>query len=795
MRLVIASVLALGVIQLPKSVAEELSAYQDNLNIIEELISSSCLDCHTGADAEREFRLDDVIEDWKDSVRSGQTGLERDAAIRLEQALRRFSSHQMPPPEFGRIDEAEFVTAKLAWESLLADRAKQNPFAGQSAQIRRMTRTEYRNAIRDLFDLKVDVTQVLPPDSSSGGFDNITVDDLSPLLLERYLTAATKISRLVVGASIDQPLGLTVRVPADLTQQNHVPGLPLGTRGGVVFDHHFPRTGSYEVSVRLMRDRDENIEGIYEPHQMDVLLDREQIKRFELKPPKGRQGHSEYDKHLRFRIDVQRGSHQIGVTFVENGTSLQEIKRQPFDASYNRHRHPRRTPAVAEVNVIGPFQIQASGSDIVRCGQLSWERVPNDPVDEARQVLTRCLRIAYRRPIDEVDLRIPMKHFDVAYQEGARFAFEQGLEAALTSVLSNPHFLLKTIAQPETVHGGTVYPITSNELASRLSFFLCSSLPDETLLRTAEQDRLVSDAELERQTRRLLASDRAESLVENFADQWLYLRNLPTITPDLRRFPNFDHNLREAFASETKLLFADVIERDASVLELLDPPHAFLNERLASHYGIPGIVGDHFRRVTLSPQWHRGGLLRQGSVLMATSYATRTSPTIRGAWVLENILGTPPPPPPPNVPTIQEKSGHVELSFRQMLAKHRNDAACASCHDLIDPVGFALDRFDAVGRWSQMREGQTIDAEGRLPDGTIVDGVEALEQGIIKQPELFVTALTEKLMTYALGRPLTELDGPEIRKIVQRAAENGYRFSDLVCGITKSVPFRYRTAD
>ncbi|MEO1529366.1 MAG: DUF1592 domain-containing protein [Planctomycetota bacterium] len=755
-------------------------------SLVTGFVREHCLDCHEGKDSPRGFDLSDF----------GQRSID-DGSEQWEKSLLRIQSRQMPPPDQHAIEETEFEDVVREMTSALNLRAKSHPFAGDTAALRRMTRTEYQNSIRDLLQLDLEVESLLPPDPSSDGFDNITVDNLSPLLLERYLTTAQRVSRAAVGSSASRPDGTTVRLPADQSQENHVRGLPFGTRGGTIITHHFVHDGEYEFQVRLTRDRDEKVEGLNEPHDLDILIDRQRRHRFSIKPPVGGKDYSTIDRELNVRLRVSAGTHQIGVTFVEKSNSIREIKRQPFDASYNRHRHPRQTPALHEVSIIGPFD-KSEASEWTR-GSLQLELPPDvSPSSAARRVFSPLLRRAFRREITEADLVSPMRFFELAYSANQSTSKQErylaGIEAGLTMILVNPNFLLHAQRQPRESQPGEVYALPQDEIAARLASFLWRSVPDDELLDVASEQELSAEARLESETRRMLADAKSESLINSFADQWLYLRNLPTITPDLRQFPSFDNNLREAFAEESKRLVADVIRRDASVLELIRTDHAFLNERLAVHYGIPNVVGSHFRRVTLRPEWNRGGLLRQGSVLMATSYATRTSPTIRGAWVLENILGTPPPPPPPNVPTINETSTGAELSFREQLAKHRSDATCASCHDLIDPVGFALDRYDAVGRWREAIEGIPVDARGSLPDGQIVDGVEALEDGILKRPELFVTSLVKKLMTYALGRPLTHADGPTVRAIVADAAREGYRFSDLVVGITRSTPFVMRTA-
>jgi hypothetical protein len=777
-----------------RPVAEQLAAAA-------EFVRTYCLDCHSADGAERGFRLDAFAES---ELAADLRPLSVD---RWEKALGRIRTRQMPPPEYGQPDDAEYSRAEEAFEHLLKARSKTVPWAAPAQPLRRLTRTEYENSIRDLLKLPFDAESILPADSSSDGFDNITVGELTPLMIDRYLTAATRISRAAIGVSVDRPGGITVRVPPDQTQEDHVAGLPFGTRGGTLITRHFPRSGQYEIQVRLTRDRDEKVEGITEPHQLDVLLDRDRIARFELQPIRGNRGHSTYDVGLNARVDVPAGKHTIGVTFVEKATSLQEIKREPFLASFNRHRHPRQNPAVAEVSIVGPFELagQPAADEESASRQAIFVARPDHETaarQAARQIFTALMRRGYRRPVNEDDLAIPMQFFRQTFEASAdqsdptapalQTHFEAGIESGLTSILVNPHFLFHTIRPPEQATTQSPFRLRSTELAAELASFLWRSLPDEELLAAAESGQLHDPAVMEAQTRRMLADSRSNSLVDSFADQWLYLRNLAETTPDLRRFPSFDNNLRESFAEETRRLFADIIARDASILDLIESDYTFLNERLARHYGIPGVIGSHFRRVDLKPEWRRGGILRHGSVLTVTSYATRTSPTIRGAWVLENILGTPPPPPPPNVPTIKQSSDGEPLTFREALAKHRADPSCASCHDLIDPVGFALDRYDAVGRWRLTEDGQAVDASGKLPDGQDVVGVEELERGILERPRQFATAMTRKLLTYAVGRPLTVHDEVAVRDIVASASERGFRFSDLVVSITASPTFQMR---
>jgi hypothetical protein len=669
--------------------------------------------------------------------------------------------------------------------------------------IRRLTRTEYRNAIRDLLAVEINVSDLLPADESSHGFDNITVGELSPTLLSRYLSAAQKISRLAIGRGERVPSGTTIRLPADRTQEQHVDGLPLGTRGGTVFRQTFPQAGEYQIELRLTRDRDEKVEGLNEQHDIDILVDRHRVHRFSVNPPPGRKDYTHADTHLTARFQATAGPHDFGVTFPQKFASLMETKRQPFDARYNRHRHPRITPALFQVSIVGPFDPNVDrpvGAADTPSRRQVFIAVPNNDDDHlacAETIVRSLLRRAYRRPVADADLESPMWFFGEGYREAG---FDAGIEAALTSILVNPNFLFRIEEDPADVLTGEAYRISDLELASRLAFFLWSSIPDDELLGLAEKDLLHQDDVLVAQVQRMLSDQRSRSLVTNFAAQWLYLRNLESITPDLRLFPDFDDNLRQAFRGETERLFSEIVTSDLSVLGLIRSDYTFLNERLAKHYGIPHVYGSHFRRVNLNQLGteaavRRGGLLRQGSILTVTSYATRTSPTIRGHWILKNILGTPPPPPPANVPNLKKNTTLAATSVRQRLAQHRADPACASCHDLMDPVGFALENYDALGRWRDYDETLEIDSTGTLPDGSEIDGVAALEAGILERPQMFVGTLTEKLMTYALGRGVQHDDGPAIRKIVRAAAENDYRFSSIVQGIVLSKPFQMRSAE
>ncbi|RYD72029.1 MAG: DUF1592 domain-containing protein, partial [Verrucomicrobiaceae bacterium] len=517
----------------------------------------------------------------------------------------------------------------------------------------------------------------------------VTVGDLSPTLLNRYISAAEKISALAVGLARRTPGGETFRIRPDRTQEEHVDGLPIGTRGGTLLSYTFPRDGEYEIQIRLMRDRNEEVEGLREPHEMEVLVDRERVKLFTVAPPKGDRNFEKVDAHLKVRVPVTAGPHQLGVTFVKNPSSLLETKRQPYLARYNMHRHPRLTPAIYQVSINGPYESQRPGDSPSRQRiSASWPTAAAEEDPCAERILTRLMRLAYRRPVTSYDLQKALGFYrDAKAKEG----FDAGIAAALSAMLVNPEFLFRIEREPTSISPNTVYRISDGELASRLSFFLWSSIPDDELLAAAERGELHKPEVLEGQVQRMLSDSRAQNLTRNFAAQWLHLRNLESITPDLRLFPDFDDNLREAFRRETELHFETVMRENLSVLDLLKADYTFLNERLAKHYGIANVYGSHFRRVTLDQNSQRGGLLRQGSILSVTSYATRTSPVIRGKWVLENILGTPPKPPPPNIPALKDNTVLESLPIRERLAQHRADAACASCHNAMDPVGFALE--------------------------------------------------------------------------------------------------------
>ena len=747
-----------------------------------QFVEAHCFECHDRATKTAGLALDELL----------ATDIEQNPKP-WESAIRKLTARQMPPKEMARPNEPAYNSA-VAWlTSKLDAAAASKPSPGRTETFRRLNRTEYQNTIRDLLALEIDAESLLPPDESSHGFDNITVADLSPSLLNRYVSAAQRISRLAVGRASRTPREETFRVRPDITQDAHIDGLPLGTRGGIAIPFNFPQDGEYQIQVWLMRDRNEQVESLgSEPHELDVLVDRSRVERFTIKaPPKGVDDRT-VDANLKTRLEVTAGPHNVAIAFLKKPSSLLETTRQPLNVHFNFYRHPRLGPAVYQVSITGPFDAGSPGDTPSR--KRLFVCVPTSPDNEedcAKRILHDLVRRAYRRPITDEDLKSPLEFYRQGRAEGD---FDAGIELALSSVLVQPQFLFRIERDPPAAPAGTVYRLAPLELASRLSYFLWSSMPDDELLDLAARGELSRAEVLEKQVRRMLADRRSQSLVDNFADQWLYLRNLDSIIPDMRLFPDFDDNLRQSLRRETELFFESVLREDRSVLDLIRANDTFLNERLAKHYGIPHVYGSQFRRVSPGKDSHRGGLLRHGSILMVTSYATRTSPVLRGHWVLKNLLGSPPPPPPANVPALADNTVSSELPVRERLKQHRADPACASCHELMDPVGFSLDNFDAVGRWRGTEAGQPIDAAGSLPDGSQFVGVSGLEEALLARPELFVRTLTEKLMSFALGRGIEHYDAPAIREIVAGAREENYRFSRLILGMVESTPFQMRTS-
>jgi mono/diheme cytochrome c family protein len=736
-----------------------------------------------------------------------------------EKVVRKIRGRMMPPAGMPRPDEATYDSLASHLEVALDRTATARPNPGRTDTFRRLSRVEYQNAIRDILALDIDVSSLLPRDDASHGFDNVSNGELSPTLLERYLAAAQKVSRAAVGGALPSPASHVVVLPADLTQEDHLEGLPLGTRGGTIFRYTFPLHAVYEFQIRLARDRNENVEGLTEPQQIELSVDGSVAQTFTVKPNRNQSGayyaDEAVDKDLRFRIGVGAGPHDVAVTFPRKTFALEETERQPSLAHFNMDRHPRVQIALYSVSITGPFQLgevietpsrrrlfvcnpaastseeaSASAKATARSRRSSQELQASED-GCARQIVSKVARRAFRRDVTSADLEAPMRFYRQARAEGG---VDAGIEMAVRAVLASTEFLFRIERDPKGVAAKTPYRVSDVELASRLSFFLWSSVPDDELLDLAVARRLSQPATLERQVKRMLADPKADALVTNFASQWLYLRNLAAASPDARQFPDFDDNLRQAFRRETELFFQSILREDRSALDLLRADYTYVNERLAKHYGIPNVYGSRFRRVALGENSVRSGILGHGSVLTVTSYANRTSPVLRGKWILENIAGTPPPPPPANVPLLQETDadGRV-LSMRERMVQHRSRPECASCHRLMDPAGLSMENFDAIGRWRTRTEsGSAVDASGGLPDGSTFDGVNGLRAALLRRPDLFVGTLTEKLMTYGLGRGIEYHDAPSIRAIVRNAQARDYQFSSLVLGIVRSDPFQMR---
>jgi hypothetical protein len=744
------------------------------------VVNQYCLGCHNNKTKTAGLALDTV----SDVSRYPEA---------WENVVRKLRARVMPPLGLPRPDEAVYNSLLNSIETTLDGAAAAHPNPGRTDTFRRLNRTEYQNAIRDLLSLDVDVAALLPSDESSHGFDNVTVGDLPPTLLERYLSAAQKISRLAIGSPIRSPGGDTVNLPPDLTQEEHFDELPFGTRGGMVMHYTFPLDAEYQFVVRLQRDRNEYIEGLHAEHQVELMLDDQRVRLFTVKPPPAGQDHHLVEKDLNVRIPVKAGPHAVAVSFLKMPSTLLESGRQPYQAHFNMDRHPRITPALFSISVNGPYDVKGPGDTPSRRRIFVCRPAkPNEDDACARRILATLMRRAYRRPVTDADLQMPLKFFSDANTSGG---FESGVEMALRAVLVSPEFLFRVEQDPADVAPGAAYRIDDLALATRLSFFLWSSVPDDELLDAAVSGKLHTPTVLEKEVRRMLADSRSRSMVNNFAEQWLYLRNLASTTPDMRRFTDFDDNLRQSFREETELFFESIMREDRSILDFLNARYTFVNERLAKHYGIPNVYGSRFRRIELDADSTRGGLLRQGSILTVTSYATRTSPVIRGKWILANILGVPPPPPPAAVPALKEDHRiDNALSMRERLAEHRANPACAGCHKLMDPIGFSMENYDAVGRWRTTDEGKPLDVAGSLPDGSTFQGVDGLQRALLSRPELFAATFTEKLLTYALGRGAEYYDAPAVRGIVRDAAAKDYRFSSFILGIAVSTPFQMRRA-
>lgn len=763
-----------------------------------QLITRYCVTCHS------------------ERLKSGGLVLEGRSLTRVasdadvwERVLRKLRAGQMPPVGSPR-PEAQAATAfTRSLASALDAAASAAPDPGRPT-LRRLNRTEYVNAIRDLIALDIEGRALLPADDTDAhGFDNnADVLTVSPALTARYLSAARKIARLAVGRSVTPTID-TYRLPRELVQDERLSErLPFGTRGGAAIDHYFPADGEYVVKIRLQTNNYEYVKGLADSHDIDIRVDRVRIKTLTIggktdgHPPASwggtLYGSPEWEKYalqahdtLEVRFPVKAGRRELGVSFIKKAWEPEDV-RQPRQGGWPLSSDEMfdANPGIASIIVEGPVQSARTASPtatrerIFTCRPASGAATPC-----ARTILSRLARRAYRRPLATQDVQTLMTFYAEAAREGG---FEAGVQRALERILVSPDFLFRVEREAAPVPGATTHRLSDVELASRLSFFLWSSIPDDPLLDLATKGLLKNPTVLEQQVRRMMADPRAKALTDNFAGQWLVLRNIKDVAPDPDLFPDFDDNLRDAFLRETELFFDSQLRTDRSVVELLSADYTFLNERLARHYGVPNVYGSRFRRVAM-PDGRRGGLLSHGSLLTVTSYPNRTSPVVRGKWLLETILGTPPPPPPPNVPALEDRGeGGKVASVRQRLERHRSNAACSGCHSVMDPLGFALENFDAVGRWRTSDAGAAVDASGALPSGAKFEGVDGLRRLLLQQQDQFVENVTQKLLAYALGRGIEYYDMPSVRAITRNAESTNYRWSSIILGIVRSTPFQMR---
>jgi mono/diheme cytochrome c family protein/cytochrome c553 len=752
------------------------------------LVNQYCVPCHN-----TKLKTANLLLDELDLTRLGG------AAEIGEKVVRKLRAGLMPPTGMRRPDPAT-LESLVGWMEHELDRHAVTHLPPPG--LHRLNRTEYGNAIRDLLALDVDATKFLPPDDSTRGFDNIAgALTMSPALMEAYLSAAGKISRLALG-HVTAPTQAVFDVPADTAQNHHIEGLPFGTRGGILIEYPFPADGDYTFRVKGVTGYFTIVLGQMTGEQLEVTIDGERVTLFDWdRDVKNTTGNG----RATARIPVTAGLHTVGVTFVATNDVPGTELNKPFQRTMNT---PGEIPGfqfyphVGQVSIEGPYDARGAGDTASR--RRIFVCRPTAPRDEgacARTIVSTLARRAFRRPATEADLTSLTEFYQAVRTDGG--SFDEGIEAALQRILADPEFLYRGEREPAALAAGRSYRISDLALASRLSFFLWSSIPDEELIDLAAQGRLRDPAVLERQVRRMLADARSDALVRNFTGQWLNVRSLRASEPVVNLFPDFDDNLRNAFQRETELFFASIVHEDRSVLDLLTADYTFVNERLAKHYGIPNLYGPQFRRVTLPAELDmRRGLLGKGALLTVTSAAARTSPVTRGKWFLQTFLGVSPPDPPPNVPALTEKAadttGNAKAqTLRQAMEAHRANPACASCHQIFEPMGMALEHFDATGAWRTHDEGVPVDATGVMADGTKLDGVVSLRGALTRYSDQFARVVTEKLLTYALGRGVEYQDMPVVRSIVRDSAASRYRFSSLVLGIVKSDPFQMnmKTAD
>ena len=735
-----------------------------------------------------------------------------------ERVVTKLSLRAMPPVNIPvRPSESEYEILQSYLVTELDRHARENLNPGRPP-IHRLNRTEYANAIRDLLNMEINSEALLPPDNVSDGFDNnAEVLMLSTLLMEQYMFAASKISRLAVGPDTMDPASETYPVSADLLQtQRMSEDLPFGSRGGTSIQHHFPLDGEYIIKVKLQRNLQGFIRGLRKQHTLDFRLDHNRITTLKIGGESyGRSGpvwtnymdlrfngdtdqlgyEFSADDALEIRFPAKAGTHQVGVTFLNKITKPTGIQ-QPDLRLIDTTSYKGGKPGVESVTITGPYLARGPGQTASREKIfMCFPALPATAEEKetcARTILSRLARQAYRRPVTSTDLDYLLGYYRTGLREDG---FESGIELALQSILAGPDFLFRIERDPRDVAPGEAYPINDLELASRLSFFLWSTLPDEELLNVAEEGRLREPGVLEQQVQRMMTDPRSNEFIKNFGGQWLAVRDVDIAAPNLDIFPDFDDELRVAFKEEAKLWFESMVREDRSVLDLLTSDYTYVNERLALHYDIPGVNGSRYRRVTVNRP-ERRGLLGKGGILLTTAYNNRTSPVLRGKWVLENLLNMPPPPPPDDVPALEVKDGSKALTLKQAMERHRANPVCAACHKLMDPIGFALEHFDAIGsfRTRYADANAEVDASGVLFDGNEFRDTKEFQEVFLLHSERVVQTVTGKLLTYALGRGVEYYDLPAVREIVNKTAPDNYSWSSLILAVAESMPFQYRRA-
>ncbi len=716
-----------------------------------------------------------------------------------EKVIRKIHTGSMPPLGMPRPDQSAMDGFTTYLETTLDRTLASKPNPGR-ATLHRLNRTEYANAIKEILGLDIDGAALLPNDDESYGFDNIAdVLKTSPALIERYMSASWNISRLAVGNQNIVADTTTYRVRPDLSQDDHVEGLPLGTRGGIKFTHNFQLDGEYIFRVRMWRATTDIFRGLKYRNEVEYAIDGKRVGLVRIggqadeKESEENSGlsASNLDQRLTLRIPVKAGPHEVVITFLKKSAAQEDDILQPFLRSNVDPVGYQGQLSIDRVSVNGPLNPTGISETPSRKKIFICRPAPGlDEVTCAKKILSALARKSYRRPVTEKDTEQLLTFFQKGRNEGK--SFDAGIEAGIQLILASPEFLFRFEPDPPNVAVDVPYKVNDLELASRLSFFLWSTIPDEQLITLATQGKLKDPAVLEQQVKRLVADPKGRALTENFAGQWLYLRNLKGMSPDFETFPDFDDNLRQAMRRETELFFESILTEDRSIMDLMNGDYTFVNERLARHYGMKGIYGEDFRRVPVTDE-NRRGILGQASILAVTSVPTRTSPVQRGKWILSNLLGTPPPAPPPNVPALKTsaESGKPS-SLRERMEAHRANPYCAACHKVMDPLGFSLENFDAVGQWRDMDEGAKIDPSGTLFEGTKVSKPADLRNALAARPEVFAGVFTEKLMTYALGRGVEYSDMSTVRAILRDARQSNYKFSSILMGVIKSAPFQMK---